>query len=356
MNYRFLIYISHTYALPIGKPLQKEIRNRGYDVKWFSELEEPKKFFPESGDLLSNIQKVITYEPHIVLTITDVVADFIPGLKVQIFHGFLANKHSFKKGHFRIRGFFDLYCTQGPSTTCTFKEIQENNPHFQVKETGWSKVDPLFQIPEQPRQKPTILISSTFSPKYSWTYHENVVNELERISKTGKYKFLVVLHPKMAAGKIAKIKSLQHADFEYIETPDIIPLFRQADIMFADTTSAITEFMLQKKPVVTFKNNKPSSHLIDITDASDIESAIEMAFNPSENLVNAIEDYTNFTHPYFDGDSSRRVINACIDFLHEDKTKFKLKPLNLIRRYKIRKLLNYYSLKSNRRMPYIQKD
>ncbi|WPY99490.1 CDP-glycerol glycerophosphotransferase [Christiangramia sp. OXR-203] len=356
MRYRFLIYISHTYALPIGEPLQNEIRKRGFEVKWFSELDEPKKFFPEAGDLLLDIRKVISYEPHIVLTITDVVADFIPGLKVQIFHGFLANKHSFKKGHFRIRGFFDLYCTQGPSTTSIFKEIQKTKPHFQVQETGWSKVDPLFQIPEQPRRKPTILVSSTFSPKYSWTYHETVINELERISKTGKYKFLVVLHPKMAADKIAKIKSIQHTDFEYIETPDIIPLFRQADIMFSDTTSAITEFMLQKKPVVTFRNNKPSSHLIDITDASGIKSAIEHAFNPSEILAKAIEDYVNFTHPYFDGESSGRVIDACINFLHEDKKKFKLKPLNLVRRFKIRRQLNYFSLRSYREMPYTPKD
>ena len=42
MTYRFLIYISHTYALPIGLPLQEEIRKRNYEVKWFTDksLEE----------------------------------------------------------------------------------------------------------------------------------------------------------------------------------------------------------------------------------------------------------------------------------------------------------------------------
>lgn len=342
MNYRFLIYISHTYALPIGKPLQAEIKRRGFEVKWFSELDPPKEFFPEAGDLIPNIEKVIEYRPHIVLTITDVVADFIPGLKVQIFHGFLAHKHSFKKGHFRIRGFFDLYCTQGPSTTGPFKEIQKEKPHFMVRETGWSKVDPLFQMAEQQRSKPTILISSTFSPKYSWTYHDEVIQELERISKTGKYKFLVVLHPKMAEDRIEKIKSLQNEDFKYIATADIIPLFRQADIMFSDTTSAITEFMLQHKPVVTFRNNKPAAHLIDIEDASLLEKAFSDAFNPSDSLKKAIDDYVNITHPYFDGKSSERVISTCIEVLHEDKSQIKKKPLNLIRKFQIRKKLNYF--------------
>lgn len=346
MEYRFLIYISHTYALPIGEPLQAEIKKRGFKVKWFSEEETPKQFFPATGELIPDIKEVIVYEPHIVLTITDIVADFIPGLKVQIFHGFLANKHSFKKGHFRIRGFFDLYCTQGPSTTGPFNEIQKNKPHFLVRETGWSKVDPLFQIPEKNRAKPTILVSSTFSPKYSWTYHEEVLNELERISKIGEFKFLVVLHPKMAADRVEKIKAIQHSDLKYIETTDIIPLFKQADIMFSDTTSAITEFMLQKKAVVTFRNNKPSPHLIDIDNAESIEKALKNALNPSESLKKAIEKYVSFTHPYFDGKSSERVISTCIKVLHEDKSELKNKPLNLVRRYQIRKKLNYWTLKS----------
>jgi len=346
MNYRFLIYISHTYAIPIGKPLQEEILRRGFEIKWFSELEPPKTFFPESGDLISDIEEVIVYTPHIVLTITDVVADFIPGLKVQIFHGFLANKHSFKKGHFRIRGFFDLYCTQGPSTTEPFKELQKKRPHFLVRETGWSKVDPLFQIEENDRQKPTILVSSTFSPKYSWTYNEEVIAELERISKKGNWKFLIVLHPKIAKDKIEKIKAIENINLKYIFTTDIIPLFRQADIMFSDTTSAITEFILQEKPVVTFKNNKPAAHLIDIANPEEIENALSSALKPSDDLMNSIKDYISITHPYSDGKSSERLISTCIEVLHEDKSYLKRKPLNLVRKYQIRKQLNYWTLKS----------
>lgn len=346
MNYRFLIYISHNYALPIGKPLQEEIKRRGYEVKWFSELDPPKEYFPEAGDLLPDIKKVIDYAPHIVLTITNVVADFIPGLKVQIFHGFLAHKRSNKKGHFRIRGFFDLYCTQGPSTTIPFKELQKKNPHFIVKETGWSKVDPLFHLKEQKREKPTVLVSSTFSPRYSWTYNEDVIHQLETISKKGKWKFIVVLHPKLASDRIKKIREIENENLKYISTTDIIPLFRQADIMFSDTTSAITEFLLQKKPVVTFKNNKPAPHLIDIGDPQKIEDALEQAFDPSHDLIQSIQDYINFTHPYFDGNSSERVISTCIEVLHEDKSHLSKKPLNLVRKHQVRKLLNFYTSKT----------
>jgi len=342
MKYRFLIYISHTYALPIGAPLQKEILRQGYEVKWFSDQEYTKEHFPKHGELLDSIEDVISYNPDIVLTITDSLADFIPGIKVQIFHGFLANKHSFKKGHFRIRGFFDLYCTQGPSTTSPFKELQKKHKHFEVIETGWSKVDPLFPIEKRTSDKPVILISSTFSPKYSLTYNEAVLNEIERLSKVGKWEFKVVLHPKLADEKIEIFKKMQNENLTYYDTTDIIPLFKTADVMFSDTTSAITEFILQQKPVVTFKNNKPGDYFIDITEVSAIEAALKKAISRPQSVIDAIQNYIEITHPYSDGKSSQRVINSTIEFLNSDKSYLQKKPLNLIRKFKVRKQLNYF--------------
>jgi hypothetical protein len=342
MKYRFLIYISHTYALPIGGPLQTEILKRGFEVKWFADEDYTKAYFPEHGELLNNVEEAIEYDPHVVLTINDSVPDFFPGIKVQVFHGFLANKHSFKKGHFRIRGFFDLYCTQGPSTTIPFKKLQEKHKYFEVLETGWSKVDSLFPLIAKKPGKPIILISSTFSPKYSLTFNDLVVAEIDRISKTGKWEFKVILHPKLAKEKIEKFKALQNENLTYYDTTDIIPLFKQADIMFSDTTSAITEFILQKKPVVTFKNNKPGKHFINITKASEIEGAISEALSKPPHIMKAIQSYIDITHPYTDGRSSERVINACIGFLHQDKSHLRKKPLNLIRKAKMRKKLGYF--------------
>lgn len=342
MKYRFLIYISHTYALPIGGPLQTEILQRGLEVKWFADEQYTKAYFPEHGDLLNTVEEAIQYNPHVVLTINDNVPDFFPGLKVQVFHGFLSNKHSFKKGHFNIRGFFDLYCTQGPSTTIPFKELQKKHKYFEVIETGWPKVDSLFPINEKKPGKPVILISSTFSPKYSLTFNDLVIAEIDRISKLGKWEFKVILHPKMPEEKIKKFKGIQNENLTYYDTTDIIPLFKQADIMFSDTTSAITEFILQKKPVVTFKNNKPGEHFINITEASEIEEAISTALSRPAHLMKAIQNYIDFTHPYTDGRSSERVIDACIGFLHKDKSYLKKKPLNLLRKFKMRKKLGYF--------------
>ena len=347
MKYRFLIYINHAYAIPIGNPIQEEIQKRGYSVKWFSGMEAPKKLFPKQGGLIESVEEVIDYKPHFVLAITDTVPDFFPGIKVQVFHGFPANK---RKGidQFNIRGLFDLYCTQGPSSTGPFKEQHKKYQTFEVVETGWSKIDPLFPLEKTRNEKPVILVSSTFTKDYSLALKDDVVAEIERLSKTGKYQFMAVLHPKLGPETVEKFRNLENENFKFYDTTDLIPLFKKADIMFSDTTSAIIEFLMQRKPVVTFQNNMPGPFLIDIDTIAAMEPAFDKALTYPENLIAEIDEFAKFSQPFTDGNSSERVINACIDFLKSDRSYLKKKPLNLIRKYKIRKQLGYWTFKTYR--------
>jgi glycosyltransferase involved in cell wall biosynthesis len=119
--------------------------------------------------------------------------------------------------------------------------------------------------------------------------------------------------------------------------------------MFSDTTSAIQEFMLQEKPIVTFKHHVPKPHLINITNAIEIESAILKALTYPNKIMDCIKSYNLELHPYFDGESSKRVLDASISFLHKDKSYFKSKPINLMRKYKLRKQLNHFTLTSYNR-------
>ena len=100
MNYKFLIYISYSYAIPIGNPLEEEINRRGYNIKWFSDLNEGKLGLEIKTNVLDSPDAIIKYKPDIVLTATDDVPDFISGLKVQIFHGFFAQKRPKKNNKF----------------------------------------------------------------------------------------------------------------------------------------------------------------------------------------------------------------------------------------------------------------
>ncbi|MGR7813578.1 CDP-glycerol glycerophosphotransferase [Lacinutrix undariae] len=353
MQYKFLIYISYSYAVPIGAPLEAEIKRRGYEVKWFSDLEEGKVALQKKQNVIDTIKDVVSYEPHIVLAATNDVPDFISGIKVQIFHGFNAQKRPEAKNsfsHFRIRGFFDLYCTQGPTTTVGFKKQQELYPHFEVIETGWSKVDPLFPIEDKKKESiPTVMIASTFTERLSLAHNDSVFNKIKVLSTTGKYNFKLVLHPKMPKEIVTKWQTLTGPYFTFYDTTDLIPLFKQSDILFADTTSAIQEFLLQQKPVVTFNHTFKHNYLIDINDANLIESAFTQALSNPENLLKNITTFINNLHPYFDGKSSERVIDGTIKFLHADKSYLKAKPLNLIRKFKIRKRLKFYTFKSYRK-------
>ncbi|WP_241077821.1 glycosyltransferase [Flavimarina sp. Hel_I_48] len=348
MIYRFLIYISHSYGIPIGEPLEQEIEKRGYQVKWFADMSYSKKKI-KNKDTCDSIQDIKNYHPHVVLTATDSVPDFIPGIKVQLFHGFLAFKHSHKRGHFRIRGFFDLYCTQGASTTSIFKQKEKKYGYFDVVETGWSKVDPLFPIVKREvHARPTLLIASTFSPKYSLAHNPEVVEVIKNLSNSNTFKILVVLHPKMSKDIVNKFKTLVNDNLSFHKTTNLIPLFKQADVMLGDTTSAITEFLLQEKPVVTFKNNKPGPHLLNVETTEEIVPALEKGLTEPEQLMNSIREYIKVTHPYKDGQSSARVVEASVAFLHKNKDYLKPKPINLVRRFKMRRKLGDFKSKTVR--------
>jgi CDP-glycerol glycerophosphotransferase (TagB/SpsB family) len=343
---KFLIYISQPYSIPIGRPLQSEIEKRGFLIRWFCDEEETRKSLSNRETLLNSIEEVLNYHPDVVLVATNVVPHFFSGIKVQIFHGFSVGKRNEAKGHFNIRGLFDLYCTQGESTTKPFLELQKKHQYFEVVETGWSKVDPLFPLKAETslpkNKKPTIIISSTFTTRLSLAKNPEVLEEIERLSKLDKYQFLSVLHPKMEQEIVEKFKNFNNKNFTFYDTTELIPLFKKADVMLSDTTSAITEFVLQKKPVVTINNNQPKSYMINIHHANEIEKALELALSKPKEIMEELEKFINITHPYNDGKSSVRVVDACLDFLA--KNRIKRKPLNLVRKFKIRKKLGYFKI------------
>ena len=54
-------------------------------------------------------------------------------------------------------------------------------------------------------------------------------------------------------GAIARCK----ASTRFATEDNILDLFPQVDMMISDTSSALNEFLLTYKPVVTFKNRRP---------------------------------------------------------------------------------------------------
>lgn len=346
-----LLYGAHLYALSILRPLQQAARERGVVVGWFllSDLAAQRHHYMHDDErVLETVQAVREFAPEAVFATTNTVPDFFPGLKVQLFHGFNARKRSERKGHFRLRGCFDLYCTQGPDTTVQFTELARVHGYFDVVQTGWAKMDPLFQspptddplVPDTARK--TILFASTFTPRLSAAHR--IAEEVRALVHSGRWRWICNLHPKMDPEVRRFFADLDREsdDFSLIETDDILPLLRQADIMLADTSSIISEFLLLHKPVVTFDNQSPGDHLINVTDPDQLGSALDRALCPDERLLEAIGEYAARIHPYRDGRSSDRILDATIDRLKRGDTHLKTKPLNLYRRLKLRQQLRWY--------------
>lgn len=350
---RYLFFINHLYAYSILRPLQKAIRQRGDEVAWFLQGADS-QFIRDDEKQLYTVEEVKSYNPIAVFVPGNWVPDFFPGVKVEIFHG-LANDETGKKGHYRIRELFDLYCTHAPAVTQKFEELSEQHKTFSVVETGWPKLDPLFnsELRESgpyddfrskvSSDKPIVFYASTFSP--SLTSAPYLIDTIKKLSKDPKWHWLVTLHPKMPENIVAKYKAMQSDNFTYVDSNnDVLPLLQAADVMLCDTSSIALEYMLLDKPLVTYNTKAPGPHVINVTDVNQIESAIEHALTKPASLIEESKAYVQKLHAYSDGLSSLRVLEATDDFIKNKKSTLERKPLNLWRKLKIRKKMSYYKL------------
>lgn len=344
---RHLFYASQLYSLSILRPLQDAARQRGDVCAWFFDPNLKGREYLDVGEkLLPTVEDVLAWQPEAVYVPGNVVPDFFPGVKVQVFHG-LATDDTGKKGHYRIRGFFDLYCTRGPEETRKFKDLEQKHGHFRVAETGWPKLDPLFRKPVRDIRselnivKPVILYASTFSP--SLTSAPLLADKIAELAESGKWHWLVTLHPKMVPSVVARYRALAGPNLTFFEShEDVLPLLQAADAMLCDTSSIAIEFQMLGKPLVTFRNKCPGPQMIDIEEVDQLKDALERALTYPHSLMSATRDFILTIHPYQDGESSERVLASIDDFIVNYAGKLPAKPLNLLRKYKIRKKLNYF--------------
>ena len=340
MGQRYLLYGSVRYALAILRPLQAAIHARGDEAAWFFDGDGASELAPEER-LLGSVQQVIDWNPCAVLTSSIRLPRFIPGAKVQVFHGFDAGKPR----HVYDRGFFDLYCTTGPTDTLAFEKLAARCGYFAVTETGWPKLDPFLRsigpgAPPPVRSQPVVLYHSTFSP--SWSAAEILHEQVQRLSRTGRWRWIVTLHPKMNAATVAKYRALESEWLRFADDDNILELFPQVDVMASDTSSALSEFLLTCKPVVTFRNRRPGPQLIDISDPAGFEPALEQALARPPELMAAIRAYADAIHPYRDGRSSERVLAAVDAFVAGGGRNLRPKPRNLWRNLKMRQRFGYW--------------
>ncbi len=339
-----LLFCQNPYAFGILEPLGRELVKNGDQVLWFV----PDKLilqFPFAKEYIfsSSIKDCINFNAEVIYVPGNEVPHYLKGVKVQIFHGFAGEK----KGHFRIRHYFDLYLTPGPWFTSKFNKLASKYKDFTVTETGWSKLDTLYSVKDdgsllrnqtlgKSNKKYLILYAPTFSP--SLTSADNSLNHIIELSKHDDYHVVVKFHDLTSKKIVSKYIEAASANkhLEIAEDKNILPWIKAADLMISDTSSAVYEFLLLDKPVITIKSRSKHIKWEDISDPSFLISSV------SDNLLNdPLKDerlwFVQNYHPYKDGKSSGRMIEAAKEYIHNNGVPEKRK-LRWSRRVKINRM------------------
>ncbi|MBT8245541.1 MAG: CDP-glycerol--glycerophosphate glycerophosphotransferase [Winogradskyella sp.] len=335
-----ILFCQNNYAFGILEPIRDVLKEHNYDYLWFVTKKISINFPYDADNSTSEISDLVAFKADAIFAPGNEVPYYLRGLKVQIFHGLAGEK----KGHFRIRHYFDLYLTQGPYFTRGFKKLNQKYKNFDVIETGWSKLDIYGKnnqkynaskstLLQKHKAKKILLYAPTFSPKL--TSAPFLLDEFKHLAENTDYLILIKFHPLMAEDWIIKYKALSNevSNIIFQEEKNIIKFLLISDILISDTSSVIYEFLLLNKPVVTFKNISKNINWEDSEDYSQLKSLVEKNLNQDpyakkRDLVK--KEY----HPYDDGLSAERMVNVTKDYIKKNGVPSKRK-LPFLRRLKI---------------------
>jgi len=335
---KIIFFCENPYALSINKPIHDVAVKRNFEALWYIP-ENVLEFLNFKVNHTKSIKDLKDFKADAIIVPGNVVPHYLRGLKVQIFHGFAGEK----KGHFRIRQYFDLYLTQGPYFTRRFKELSKKHKDFDVIETGWSKLDPLYELNKDKTERERLLIeysckniilyAPTFSPKL--TSAGKYIDEIFTLANDRNNLLVVKFHDLMNRDVAEKYKK-RAKNFPNVlisEEKSILPALVYSDVMISDTSSVVYEFMILDKPVITINTRSKNPQWQNINSAKNLDVLVK------ESLLNdkysrQRRDIISEYHPYNDGNSSERMLDEIESYLKKNGVP-EYRKLNLYRRWKI---------------------
>ena len=344
---KVVLYCCQAYSFSILSPLEKVAKARGYQVLWYLRADVYDKFpFKAVSSFTGSHRDIDFFAPDMIFVPANDVPYYFRGVKVQIFHGFAGEK----KGHFRIRDYFDLYLTQGPYFTRVFQEFAKQHRNFEVVETGWPKLDCLFDGSVDAsflyakysldKTKKTILFAPTSSPKL--TSANLLLPKLTELNSDNAGvigKVLVKFHPLMDKETVDLYKTTfaNHPLVTVVDEDNLIPLLIVADLMISDTSSAVYEFLLMNKPVVTLNTSNADPAWMDCSSAEDVIPQALALLTSNQAFISEVGlEY----HPYRDGKSAERMMDAAEDYIRRNGVPLK-------RKIPLRRQIRYWLMRAN---------
>jgi CDP-glycerol glycerophosphotransferase (TagB/SpsB family) len=339
---KVIFFCQNPYAFGILAPIMKVLKKKGYEYIWFI---GPKiDSFPFLNEPHTSEIKILKdFKSDVIFVPGNEVPHYLRGVKTQVFHGLAGEK----KGHFRIRHYFDLYLTQGPYFTNKFNELKRKYKNFEVIETGWPKLDVFGENKDEYKNqkedllkkykaKKIVLYAPTFSP--SLTSAPYLEHEIKSLASEGDYLIICKFHDLMSPDLINTYKNIaeESNNIIYETERNITKFLLISDILISDTSSVVYEFLLLNKPVLTFKNDNVKIFWDDAKEYTKLKERVE------SNLVkDQFKDKRQYImdnyHPYSDGKSAKRMVEAVEDYIENFGVPEKRK-LSIYRKHKIKKI------------------
>jgi hypothetical protein len=339
-----ILFCNLPYAFSILKPLADELETRGYEYLWYvdSSLMD---IFPYKGmPTTTSIKLLEDFKSDAIYVCGNDVPYWLRGVKVQIFHGLAGEK----KGHFRIRNYFDLYLTQGNYFTDRFKLLAKKHKNFEVIETGWSKLDKLYTISDETKVKKQellkeygvtnmVLYAPTFSP--SLTSALELKNVIEKLGEERDVLVIVKFHDKMNPEWVKLYEKMQNKNILIIKSDDITESLQMADVMISDSSSVVYEFILLNKPVITLNSTSENIDWCNVHNADEVYSSVIEVLNANDTYKKNRKNTIKLYHPYNDGKSAKRMVEATEDYIARNGVPLNrkislLRKYNMLKRYK----------------------
>lgn len=337
---RIVLFCENKYAVDILHPIQKEAdKEGGNEVLWYvHQLKIPS--FPLAKEVrwTHSMQEVYDFSPEAIFVPGNIVPYYLPGVKIQVFHGYAAEK----KGHWIIRHYFDTYFTQGPFFTEGFKKLAQKHGNFEVLETGWSRQDWVKEhlhafdaekekMLKEAGRKQMVLYAPTFSP--SLTSLPVMKEALVELVEKRDVLVVIKLHPLTRKEWVDEYKALAevHPCIVFKEDFSVAKYQLMADVMISDTSSTIYEFLLKNKPVITYRASAPKIYWKDIADPALLCDAFDEVLHDEENARLRQWVIDNYD-PYMDGKVAHRMLEGARDYIRRHGVPRK-RSTNLWRKY-----------------------
>ena len=288
---KILLFCENAYAIDILRPLQDEAaREGGNQVLWFVDARKIPAF-PLAAEVqwTNSIQEAYDFRPEAVFVPGNIVPYYLSGVKVQVFHGYAAEK----KDHWIIRRYFDTYFTQGPYFTSHFQALARKYGDFEVLETGWTRQDWIHahrhdydeerqRILRQNGKEQIVLYAPKFSPKL--TSLPLIRQALIDLVNSRSVQLLIKLHPLTRREWVEEYRQLarDHEAITFVDDYSVTPYMLMADAMISDTSSTIYEFLLLDKPVVTLGAISKDIYWRNITSPDQLQEGLDEAMYGEE--------------------------------------------------------------------------